>query len=138
MITMIEEWQLFVTPISVLGAHPSTRQFFSYLTTLQVLILGALYHQKKVKPILSYIGLASLCMLSIYDMEVYNRMHNFFAFLFFFCQPIIFYMEYRRSKDPYDLVKTATLLFLMLLTWIDVMPLPIFEYLSYILLILFL
>lgn len=138
MITMIEQWQLFVTPISVLGTHPSTRQFFSYLTTFQVLIIGAFYHQKKVKPILSYIGLASLCMLSIYDMDVYSRMHNFFAFSFFFCQPIIFYMEYKRSKDLYDLAKTATLLFLMLLTWMGAIPLPIFEYLSYILLILFL
>jgi hypothetical protein len=138
MITMIEEWQIFVTPISVLGVHPSTRQFFSYLTTLQVLILGVLYHQKKVKPLLSYIGLASLCMLSIYDMEVYNRMHNFFAFLFFFCQPIIFYMEYRKSKDPYNLSKVGVLLFLMLLVWIGVLPLPIFEFISYTLLILFL
>ena len=138
MITMIEEWQLFVTPISMLGVHPSTKQFFSYLTTFQVLILGALYHQKKVRPILSYVGLASLCMLSIYDMEVYNRMHNFFAFLFFFCQPIIFYMEYRKSKDPYNLSKVGVLLFLMLLTWIGVLPLPIFEYISYTLLILFL
>ena len=138
MITMIEEWQIFVTPISVLGVHPSTRQFFSYLTTLQVLILGVLYHQKKVKPLLSYIGLASLCMLSIYDMEVYNRMHNFFAFLFFFCQPIIFYIEYRKYKDPYNLSKVGVLLFLMLLTWLGFLPLPIFEFISYTLLILFL
>jgi len=47
-------------------------------------------------------------------------------------------MEYRKSKDPYNLSKVGVLLFLMLLTWIGVLPLPIFEYISYILLILFL
>jgi len=138
MITAIEEWQIFVTPISLLGVHPATKQFFSYFTTFQVLVVGVFYKQRNVKPFLAYIGLASLCMLSIYDMYIYSHMHNFFAFLFFFCQPIIFYLEYRKSKNPYELAKTGIFLFLMVITWVGILPLPMFEYISYGLLILFL
>lgn len=138
MIIAVEGWEFFVTPISVLGTHPITKKYFAYLMTFQVLILGALYKRRNVKPFIVFMGLSSLCLLSIYDMYYFTSIHNFFALMFFITQPLIFFLEYKKSKDSYALTKTSAFLFLILLTWIGVLPLPLFEYLAYILLILFL
>jgi hypothetical protein len=138
MIIAIEGWEFFVTPISLLGVHPITKKYFAYFMTLQVVILGALYKRRNVKPFIVFMGLSALSLLSIYDMYYFSSIHNFFAFMFFIIQPLIFFLEYKKSKDSYALTKVAVLLFLILLTWIGVLPLPLFEYLSYILLILFL
>jgi predicted neutral ceramidase superfamily lipid hydrolase len=138
MICAIEGWGIAATPISMLGIHPLTRKSFTYFITFQTLILGALYKRKNVKPILVFIGLASLVLLSIYDMYRFSMMHNIFAAMFFVCQPLIFFLEYYKRKDTYALTKGAILAFLILLTLTGVLPLPLFEMFSYILLILFL
>ena len=138
MICAIEGWQFFVTPISLLGVHPTTKHVFPYFITVQTLILGALYKRKNVKFIVMFIGLASLVLISIYDMRQYSGLHNLFAIIFFICQPIIFFLEYRKKKDPYELTKMAVLLFFMVLFLAGVLPLPLFEFVSYTCLILFL
>ena len=138
MICAIEGWGILVTPISVLGVHPLTRKSFTYFITFQTIILGVMYKRKDVKPVLVFTGLASLVLLSIYDMYEFNVVHNIFAATFFLCQPLIFFLEYYKSKDTYALTKGAVLIFLILLTLIGVLPLPLFEMFSYILLILFL
>lgn len=138
MICAVEGWGIFVTPISVLGIHPTTRTSFTYFITIQTLILAALYSRRNVKPLLVFIGLASLTLISIYDMVNYNRYHNFFAAMFFICQPIIFFLEYKTKKDPYELTKGSVLVFFMILYAAGILPIPIFELLSYACLILFL
>ena len=138
MILSVEGWQLFVTPISALGVIPRTSVFFPYFITFQTLVMGVLYRRKKVKPFLSFVGLASLFLICIYDMYSFRDLHNFFAVLFFAIQPIIFFVEYRRKKDVYALTKFAVLVFLILLGFLGIIPLPIFEFISYSLLILFL
>lgn len=134
----IEGWGIYTTPISVLGVHPLTKKSFSYFITIQVIILAAMYKRKNVKPFLVFIGLASLILVSIYDMKYFNTFHNFFAATFFLCQPLIFFLEYRKKKDSYGLTKGAILLFLMVLLFSGILPIPLFEFLSYALLILFL
>ena len=138
MICAVNGWGIFVTPISLLGIHPITRTSFTYFITFQTLILGALYNRRNVKPILVFVGLASLVLISIYDMGEHTNYHNFFAALFFACQPIIFFLEYRAKKDPYELTKGAILVFLIILFAAGVIPIPVFEFLSYTCLILFL
>lgn len=138
MICAIHGWGLFVTPISLLGVHPITRTSFTYFITLQTLILGALYNRRNAKPILVFVGLASLVLVAIYDMSEHTNYHNFFAAMFFICQPIIFFLEYKEKKDPYELAKGSILLFLIVLFLAGIIPIPIFEFLSYICLILFL
>ena len=134
----IEGWGIFVTPLSVLGSNPLTKKSFTYFVTLQTLILAALYQRKNVKPLLVFVGLASLILVSIYDMIEFSSIHNMFAAIFFLCQPIIFFMEYQGSRDKYALTKGAVLSFLMILLLADVISIPVFEILSYSLLILFL
>jgi len=134
----VEGWGIYTTPISVLGAHPVTKKSFSYFISLQVLILAALYKRRNVKPFLVFIGLASLILVSIYDMKYFHEFHNFFAAIFFLCQPVVFFLEYRKKKDPYGLTKGAILLLLMVLLLSGILPLPLFELISYALLILFL
>jgi hypothetical protein len=138
MICAVEGWGIFTTPISVLGIHPITRKSFTYFISFQTLILGALYKRKNVKPILMFVGLASLVLISIYDMLYFADFHNFFAAIFFLCQPIIFFLEYKKKTDPYALTKGAVLLFLMVLLLAGILPIPLFEFMSYTLLILFL
>tara|TARA_R100001244_G_scaffold112539_1_gene83268 strand:- start:367 stop:783 length:417 start_codon:yes stop_codon:yes gene_type:complete len=138
MASSVEGWSLMTTPMSFLGVSPLTRIPFSYFITFQALGVGALYHRKKVKPFLAFIGVASLIMLDIYDMYYAKDLHNFFAIVFFLVQPIIFLMEYKKKKDPYEITKVGVLLLLILLTYLELIPLPIFEVLSYALLILFL
>ena len=134
----IEGWGIFMTPISVLGVHPLTRKSFTYFIALQTMILAILYKRKNVKPILVFTGLASLVLVSIYDMRDFSSFHNMFAAIFFLCQPIIFFLEYYKEKDVYALTKGAALTFLMILLLPDVISIPVFEFLSYSLLILFL
>ena len=66
MISSIEGWALLTTPLSALSLNPVTRHLFTYFVTLQALILGALYKRKNVKPLLAFIGIASLILLDIY------------------------------------------------------------------------
>jgi hypothetical protein len=134
----IDGWGVYTTPLSVLGAHPLTKKPFSYFISLQVIILASLYKRKNIKPFVSFIGLASLMLVSIYDMKYFSEFHNIFAAIFFLCQPLIFFLEYRKKTDPYGLAKGAVLLFLMLLLLSGILPIPIFEIASYALLILFL
>ena len=134
----VEGWGIYTTPFSVLGAHPLTKKSFSYFISLQVVILAALYKRSNIKPFVSFIGLASLMLVSIYDMKHFSEFHNFFAAIFFLCQPLIFFLEYRKKADPYGLTKGSALLFLMLLLLSGILPIPIFEIASYALLILFL
>jgi len=138
MICAVEGWGLFVTPVSVLGVHPLTRRYFTYFIVIQTMILAALYKRKNVKPILVFVGLASLSLIAIYDMHAFSSFHNIFAAIFFLCQPLIFFLEYYDKKDRYALTKGAVLTFLMILLLADVIPIPVFEFLSYSLLILFL
>lgn len=138
MICAVNGWGIFVTPISLLGVHPITRTSFTYFITLQTLILGALYHRRNAKPIIVFVGLASLVLVSIYDMANYTGLHNFFACIFFLCQPMIFFLEYKAKKDPYELTKGAILVFLMILFAAGILPIPLFEFISYTCLILFL
>ena len=83
MIAGVEGWEFYVTPISVLGTHPLTKKAFSYFMTFQVLIIGALYKRRNVKPFIVFIGLSALSLLSIYDMYYFAHIHNAFAFIFF-------------------------------------------------------
>jgi len=138
MICAVEGWEILVTPISVLGITPTTKKSFTYLITLQSVILAALYKRRNVKPLLMFVGIASLTLISIYDMKYFSTYHNFFAAIFFLCQPIIFFLEYKAKKDPYELTKGSILAFLMILVLAGIIPIPIFEFLSYALLILFL
>ena len=138
MICAVEGWGIYATPISVLGVHPITKKSFTYFISLQTVILAALYKRKNVKPLIAFVGLASLVLVSVYDMKYFNNFHNFFAAIFFLCQPIIFFLEYRKKKDPYGLTKGAFLLFLMVLLLAGILPIPLFEFFSYALLILFL
>lgn len=134
----IEGWSFYSTPLSLMGAHPATKRYFSYFIVLQTVILSVLYKRRNVKPFLVFVGLASLILVSIYDMKNFSYLHSLFAVLFFLCQPLLFFLEYRKKKDPYELTKGAVLLLLMVLLLSGVIPIPIFELLSYALLILFL
>jgi hypothetical protein len=138
MICAVNGWGIFVTPVSLLGTYPATRTSFTYFITFQTLILGALYNRRNAKPILMFVGLASLVLISIYDMKDYTSSHNLFAAIFFICQPIIFFLEYKAKKDPYELTKGAILLFLIILFAAGIIPIPLFEFISYTCLILFL
>lgn len=138
MISFVEGWMLVVTPISVLGVHPATKVPFTYFITLQAIVLGALYKRRNVKPFLAFMGLASLILLNIYSLNDSVLLHNVFAILFFLTQPIIFFLEYKSKKDSYGLSKGAFLIFIALLTWLGIIPLPIFEVIAYGALILFL
>jgi len=138
MIATIEGWEIYTTPISMLGVHPATRRFFGYFITLQTLILGALYKRINVKPLLVFIGLASLCLISIYDMHYFPKTHNLFAVVFFLCQPALFYLQYRNKKDPWGLLKMSIFLLMMYATYTGDIPLPVFEFFAYVLLIIFL
>lgn len=138
MITSVEGWLIVTTPISFLGVHPATRVPFTYFITLQAIVVGALYKRRNVKPFLAFMGVASLVLLNIYSVNDNLILHNVFAILFFLVQPIIFFLEYRNKKDTYSLSKGAVLIFLALLTWLGIIPLPIFEVIAYALLILFL
>ena len=134
----IEGFSIYATPFSVLGINPATKKYFSYFIALQTLILAVLYKRKNIKPFLVFVGLASLILVSIYDMKYFSTFHNIFAAIFFLCQPTIFFLEYRKKTDPYGLTKGAVLLLLMVLLLADILPIPIFELISYALLILFL
>jgi hypothetical protein len=138
MICAIEGWEIFTTPLSLLGVHPITKKSFSYLLFFQTIILAALYKRRNVKPIIVFVGLASLILISIYDMIYFNSLHNIFAAIFFLCQPLIFFLEYKKDKDYYSLSKGIILVFLMILLVAGILPIPIFEMLSYGLLLLFL
>ena len=138
MVSSIEGWLIMTTPISFLGVHPATKRFFSYFITLQVLIFGSLYKRRNVKPMLAFLGLASLILLDIYDMETSSGLHNFFAIIFFLVQPIILFLEYKKKGDSLFPTKTVILSGLMVLTALGILPIPIFEFVAYILLILFL
>tara|TARA_Y100001973_G_C5162294_1_gene314206 strand:+ start:892 stop:1308 length:417 start_codon:yes stop_codon:yes gene_type:complete len=138
MVASIEGWGFITTPISFLGIHPATQRFFSYFITFQVLCVGALYRRKRVKPFLAFIGLGSLFLVDIYNMETHNAIHNFFALVFFVTQPIIFFWEYKSKKDSLFPTKGVVLSILIVLLLAGWLPLPIFEFLSYTLLILFL
>jgi hypothetical protein len=138
MITSVEGWLIVTTPISFLGVHPATRVPFTYFIALQAMVVGALYKRRNVKPFLAFMGVASLVLLSIYSVNDSLFLHNVFAILFFLVQPIIFFLEFRNKKDTYSLSKGAILIFLALLTWLGIIPLPIFEVIAYALLILFL
>ena len=134
----IDGWSFYSTPFSVMGAHPATKKYFSYFIVLQTSILAVLYKRRNVKPFLVFVGLASLMLVSIYDMKNFSSFHNLFAALFFLCQPTLFFLEYRKKKDPYELTKGAILLLLVVLLLSGLLPIPIFELVSYALLILFL
>jgi|TARA_R110002096_G_C14530885_1_gene717689 hypothetical protein len=138
MISSVNGWLLLTTPVSMLGVLPQTSRAFTYFVTFQTLVLGALYKRKNVKPLLVFLGLGSLMLIAIYDMYSFRDIHNIFAITFFVVQPIILYLEYRKRKDYYSLTKVAVLSLLIVLTYIGIIPLPIFEYLSYALLIVFL
>ena len=138
MTSSIDGWGIITTPISYLGTHPATRQFFPYLITFQSLFFGAMYRRRNVKPFLAFLGVGSLVLISIYDMSSSNVLHNFFAIVFFVCQPIIFFSEYTSSKDSLAPTKGFILVMLILLLCLGILPLPLFEVLSYALLILFL
>jgi hypothetical protein len=138
MVSSIEGWLLMTTPISFLGVHPATKKFFSYFITLQVLIFGSLYKRKNVKPMLAFLGLASLILLDIYDMESSNGLHNFFAIIFFLVQPVILFLEYKKDKDSLFPSKVVVLVSLMALTVVGILPIPLFEFVAYTLLIIFL
>jgi len=135
---MVEGWIFYTTPISILGASFATKKPFTYLISLQVMVLSALYKRKRVKPMLAFFGTSSLMLLAIYDVWMYPLWHNMFACIFFIAQPIIFYMEYRKKKDTYSLTKFAIMLFLIILVTTDLISIPIFEFVSYALLIAFL
>lgn len=137
MTQLVEGWSFYMTPISVLGSTASTRNSFTFLMTLQSLSLSAFYRHRKIKPLLSYIGTATLMLIAIYDIADYPLWHNLFACIFFIVQPIIFFLEYRKKRDTYSLVKFAALLTLIILVTMGIMPIPIFEFISYALLIVF-
>lgn len=138
MISSIEGWGIVTTPISFLGSHPATRQFFPYFVTFQSLFFGAMYRRKNVKPFLAFLGVSSLILVSLFDMDNHSVLHNFFAIVFFVVQPVILFMEYRSSKDSLSLTKVVVLVMLIVLLVTGWLPLPLFEFLSYALLILFL
>ena len=138
MTVSIEGWGFITTPISFLGVHPATRQFFPYFITFQSLFCGAMYRRRNVKPFLAFLGVSSLILISIYDMNANSVLHSFFAVIFFIVQPIILFMEYHSNKDSFFPTKAFVLVMLMVLLVTGWLPLPIFEFLSYALLILFL
>jgi hypothetical protein len=138
MISSVEGWGLLTTPISALSLNPITRPLFTYFVTLQALIIGALYKRRNVKPLLAFIGVASLILLDIYSMYYDNFLHNIFAVIFFLIQPIIFFVEYKKKSDTYALCKGVFLSVLIILVWQGVLPLPIYELIAYGALIMFL
>jgi len=138
MISSIEGWVLLTTPLSALSLYPVTRHLFTYFITLQALILGVLYKRRNVKPLLAFIGIASLILLDIYSMYYDNFLHNVFAVTFFLIQPIIFFVEYKKKSDTYALLKGAFLSVLIILVWQGILPLPIYEFIAYGALIMFL
>tara|TARA_R100000027_G_scaffold18839_1_gene13619 strand:- start:45 stop:461 length:417 start_codon:yes stop_codon:yes gene_type:complete len=138
MISSIEGWALLATPLSALSLNPITRHLFTYFITLQALILGVLYKRKNVKPLLAFIGIASLVLLDIYSMYDNVFLHNVFAITFFLVQPIIFFYEYKKKGDTYALCKGAFLCLLIILVWQGILPLPIYEFIAYGALIMFL
>ena len=138
MISSVEGWVLLTTPISALSLHPVTRPLLTYFITFQALIIGALYKRKNVKPLLAFMGVASLVLLDIYSMHVNIFLHNIFAIIFFLVQPIIFFVEYKKKNDTYGLTKGVFLLVLILLAYQGILPLPIFEFIAYGALIIFL
>ena len=138
MISSIEGWALLTTPLSALSLNPATRHLFTYFVTLQALILGALYKRKNVKPLLAFIGVASLVLLDIYSMYDNVFLHNVFAITFLLVQPIILFYEYKRKGDTYALSKGAFLCLLIILVWQGILPLPIYEFIAYGALIIFL
>lgn len=137
MICAVEGWLIYTTPLSVLGVNPITKKSFTYFLTIQAILLAVLYKRRDVKPFLMFIGVASLILVSIYDMKNYTQLHNIFAAIFFLCQPLIFFLEYKKKKDPYELTKGAVFIFLMILLLAGILPIPLFEFLAYSLLILF-
>jgi len=138
MISSVEGWVLLTTPISALSLHPVTRPLLTYFITLQALIIGALYKRKNVKPLLAFTGVASLVLIDIYSMYSDAFLHNIFAIIFFLVQPMIFFVEYKKKNDMYGLVKGVFLLVLIALAYQGVLPLPIFEFIAYGALIIFL
>jgi len=138
MISSVEGWGLLTTPISALSLNPITRPLFTYFVTLQALIIGALYKRRNVKPLLAFIGVASLVLLDIYSMYYDNFLHNIFAVIFFLIQPIIFFVEYKKKNDTYALSKGVFLSLLIILVWQGILPLPIYELIAYGALIMFL
>jgi len=87
---------------------------------------------------LAFLGLASLILLDIYDMESSNGLHNFFAIIFFLVQPVILFLEYKKDKDSLFPSKVVVLVSLMALTVVGILPIPLFEFVAYTLLIIFL
>ena len=138
MISSVEGWVLLTTPLSALSLNPVTRHLFTYFITLQALILGVLYKRRNVKPLLAFIGVASLILLDIYSMYYDNFLHNIFAVTFFLIQPIIFFVEYKKKSDTYALSKGVFLSVLIILVWQGILPLPIYEFIAYGALIMFL
>ena len=138
MISSVEGWVLLTTPLSALSLNPATRHLFTYFITLQALILGVLYKRRNVKPLLAFIGISSLILLDIYSMYYDNFLHNIFAVTFFLIQPIIFFVEYKKKGDTYALCKGAFLSLLIILVWQGILPLPIYEFIAYGALIMFL
>tara|TARA_Y100000310_G_scaffold107663_1_gene106062 strand:- start:95 stop:511 length:417 start_codon:yes stop_codon:yes gene_type:complete len=138
MISSVEGWALLTTPLSALSLNPITRHLFTYFITLQALVLGVLYKRRNVKPLLAFIGIASLILLDIYSMDYNTFLHNIFAVVFFLIQPIIFFYEYKRKGDTYALCKGAFLCLLIILVWQGILPLPIYEFIAYGALIMFL
>lgn len=100
--------------------------------------VGVLYYRRKVKPFIAFIGLAALVLIDVYDMHSYSSLHNFFAIIFFVIQPVIFYWEYKKKKDSWAMTKMVVLLGLIVLLMTGFLPLPLFEFLSYACLIMFL
>jgi hypothetical protein len=138
MISSVEGWVLLTTPISALSLNPITRPLFTYFITLQTIVVGVLYKRKNIKPLLAFIGVASLVLLDIYSMYNDAFLHNIFAVIFFLIQPIIFFVECKKKSDTYALSKGVFLSVLIILTWQGILPLPIYEFIAYGALIMFL
>jgi len=138
MISSVEGWVLLTTPVSALSLNPITRPLFTYFITLQTLVVGVLYKRKNIKPLLAFIGVASLVLLDIYSMHSDAFLHNVFAVVFFLVQPIIFFVEYKRKNDTFALSKGVFLSVLIILAWQGIIPLPIYEFIAYGSLIMFL
>jgi len=138
MTSSVESWSVLTTPISALSLNHTTRPLFTYFVILQAAVVGALYKKRNVEPILALIGIYSLVLLGVYSMYDNSFLHNIFAITFFLVQPVIFFVEYKKKNNISALVKSGFLAVLTILVWQGVLPLPVFEFITYGALIMFL
>ena len=138
MILSVDGWDIFATPLSILGIKENTKQHFAGFMLIQAMTISVLYYDRIIQPVLGVTAVLALTFIGLFNVIDYPEVHNISAIYFFLVQPIIFFVEYYREKGIESFLKGVILVLLIGLLGTGVMSIPEFEVTSYLLLILFL